>query len=111
MERYAVILAVALISLAATVTAQNEVNQRINQTVEGEMIAEGSSWYQRAGLGSMILGNTNVLDQLIEQSLDRNNGFLLQDSNLTSVLAGNESIINQVSRQMGIGNEIDNLLS
>jgi hypothetical protein len=111
MGKYISVLITAVVVLSTIAAADNALSQKIHQSAEGEMASDGSNWFQNAGMGSLVLGESDILDQIIAQDLNGNSGVVFQDTNLTSIITGNENKVFQETRQSAFDNEIDSLLA
>ncbi len=104
------ILIMAIVALSTIAVADNTLSQKIHQSAEGEMASDGSNWFQNAGMGSLVLGERDILNQTIAQNLDSNSGVMFQDTNLTGIITGNDNKVWQETKQSAFDNNIDSLL-
>ncbi len=104
------ILIMAIVALSTIAVADNTLSQKIHQSAEGEMTSDGSNWFQNAGMGSLVLGERDILNQTIAQNLDSNSGVMFQDTNLTGIITGNDNKVWQETKQSAFDNNIDSLL-
>jgi hypothetical protein len=62
MNKYVEIIIIAFLALASNSSAgNNTITHHIVQTIDGELVPERSNWFQNAGLGSMVMGEDNLL--------------------------------------------------
>jgi len=58
-----------------------------------------------------VLGESDILNQIIAQNLSRNSGVMSQYVNLTGIITGDYNSISQAAMQSAFDNDIDSLLS